>query len=295
MNSRGAAFLALICLMGIQACTSKASDRNNNTVVYEWRPPVLPRQLSFAGEEVPLQRWDVKERLDRELLVNSYSHGNVLFLMKLSARYFPIIAQRLKAAGVPEDFKYLCIAESNLIAGATSRVGAVGFWQFMGETAPGYGLEANSGVDERMDLVKSTDAAAQYIKSAYAKFGTWTAAAASYNCGQGGYNGQATFQGTKYYYDLHLPEETNRYIFRILAFKHILENAKEMGFQVADQDLYAEVPHRTVTVTSNIPNLAQWAQEQGTTYKILRLMNPWIKGRSLTISRNKSYVIKLPQ
>jgi soluble lytic murein transglycosylase-like protein len=133
---------------------------------------------------------------------------------------------------LPEDFKYLCIAESNLIANATSKAGAVGFWQFMNGTAPGYGLEANSLVDQRMDVVNATDAACQYLKSAYIKFGTWTAAAASYNCGQGGYNEQATFQQTKNYYDLHLPEETNRYIFRNLTFKHILENADALGVKV---------------------------------------------------------------
>jgi hypothetical protein len=255
----------------------------------------LPKQLSFGGEAVPLERWDVKERLDREVLFNSYNHANIIYLMKLSARYFPAISERLKANGVPDDFKYLCIAESNLLAGAVSRVGATGFWQFMGGTAPGYGLTANDNVDERMDVVKSTNAACQYLKNAYAKFGTWTAAAASYNCGMGGYNGQATYQQTKYYYDLHLPEETNRYIFRILAFKHILENAEQMGFKVQENELYTEIPHRTVTVTSTISNLAQFAIDNGTTYKVLRLMNPWIRGRSLPVGGGKSYVIKLPE
>jgi membrane-bound lytic murein transglycosylase D len=262
--------------------------------VNEWRAPLLPQQLSFAGEEVPLKRWDVKERLDRELLINSYSQANILYLLKLSNRYFPVISERLKANGVPDDFKYLCIAESNLQGGAVSRSGAVGFWQFMNYTAPGFGLETTSLVDERMDIQKSTDAAAKYLKQAYAKFGSWTAAAASYNCGQGGYNGQATFQRTMNYYDLQLPEETNRYIFRILAFKHILENADELGFKMSDDEKYNEIPSRTVTVSSSIPNLADFAIQNGTTYKILRLLNPWLKGRSLTVSGGKSYVIKLP-
>ncbi|HEY0040304.1 MAG TPA: lytic transglycosylase domain-containing protein, partial [Flavisolibacter sp.] len=254
----------------------------------------LPQQLSFAGEAVPLNRWDVQERLDRELLVNSFSHANILYLLKLSNRYFPIISERLQANGVPDDFKYLCIAESNLQSGAISRAGAVGFWQFMNETAPGYGLETSSNVDQRMDVAKSTDAAAKYLKSAYAKFGNWTAAAASFNCGQGGYNGQATFQRTMNYYDLQLPEETNRYIYRILAFKHILENADALGFKMTDAEKYGEIPYRTVTVSSTIPNLADFAIANGTTYKILRLMNPWVRGRSLPVSGGKSYVIKLP-
>lgn len=286
-----------LCLLLISqfAFRSEAnpSARSNKTI-NQWSPPALPKELSFAGENVPLERWDVKERLDREVLFNSYNHANIIFLMKLSNRYFPAISERLKANGVPDDFKYLCIAESNLLAGAVSRVGATGFWQFMGDTAPGYGLTANSSVDERMDIEKSTDAASKYLKNAYAKFGSWTAAAASYNCGMGGYNGQATYQQTKYYYDLHLPEETNRYIFRILAFKHILENSEALGFKVSPEDLYSETPHRTVTVTSTISNLAQFAIDNGTTYKVLRLMNPWIRGRSLPVSAGKSYIIKLP-
>jgi hypothetical protein len=260
----------------------------------EWRAPVLPKQLSFAGEAVPLDRWEVKERLDRELLVNTYSPANILYLLKLSGRYFPTISERLKANGVPDDFKYLCIAESNLQGGAVSKAGAVGFWQFMDGTAPGFGLETNTLVDERMDISKSTDAASRYLKQAYAKFGTWTAAAASYNCGQGGYNGQATFQRSTNYYDLQLPEETNRYIFRILAFKHILENADALGFKLGEEERYSEVPYRTVTVTSSIANLADFAIQNGTSYKILRLMNPWLRGRSLTVTGGKRYVIKLP-
>jgi hypothetical protein len=256
--------------------------------------PPLPTQLSFAGEAVPLDRWDVKERLDRELLINHSSKGNMIFLLKSANRYFPIIEARLKAAGVPDDFKYLCIAESNLLPGAISSVGAASFWQFMSGTAPGYGLQITSEVDRRYDLERATDAASAYLKSAYQKFGTWTAAAASYNCGQGGYNGQATYQGTKNYYDLHLPEETNRYIFRILTFKYLFENAAAMGFDVAEKDKYSAVPVREVTVTSSLPNLATFARQQGTTYKMLRQLNPWLRGRSLTVSGGKSYVIKLP-
>lgn len=256
--------------------------------------PQHPAQLSFAGEAVPLDRWDVKERFDRELLFNYYNQANILFLMKLANRYFPDIEERLKAAGVPEDFKYVCVAESNLLAGARSGVGATGFWQFMPGTAPGYGLQTGSQVDDRYDIIKSTDAATKYLKQAYNKFGNWTAAAASYNCGQSGYNAQVTYQGTANYYDLLLPEETNRYIFRILAFKHIMENAESLGFVLKDEDKYDKVPHRTVTVSSSIPNLAAWARSNGTTYKMVRQMNPWLRDRSLTVTGGKTYEIKLP-
>lgn len=257
--------------------------------------PELPKELSFASEKVPLERWDVKERFDREVLFNYYNQANILFLLKLSNRYFPIISERLKANGVPDDFKYLCVAESNLLSGARSGVGATGFWQFMNGTAPGYGLEVNSQVDYRSDIEKSTDAACKYLKQAYARFGSWTAAAASYNCGMGGYNAQATSQGTRNYYDLLLPEETNRYLFRILAFKHLLENAEDLGFKLENSEKYHEVPAREVAVTSSIPDLVAYAQQNGTTYKMLRLMNPWLRGKSLTVSGGKSYILKLPK
>lgn len=284
-----------ILITGSLAFTEyKKNDRKNSDPLITYAPPAIPDKISFAGENVPVERWDVRERFDRELLYNYYNKANILYLMKLSNRYFPVISERLKANGIPDDFKYLCVAESNLLAGAVSRVGATGFWQFMDGTAPGYGLEVNSQVDFRQDLIKSTDAASKYLKQAYQKFGNWTAAAASYNCGQGGYNGQATFQGTNNYYDLQLPEETNRYMFRILAFKHIMENAGSLGFELKNEDAYHEIPFRSVTVNSSIPNLAQFAKTHGTTYKILRQMNPWIKGRTLNVTGGKTYTLKLP-
>jgi membrane-bound lytic murein transglycosylase D len=285
--------LITLSLIGVFAFREDGSKRNKPETV-RWQAPSLPKTASFAGEAVPMDRWDVQERFDRELLFNYYSTANVLYLMKLSNRYFPAISERLKANGVPDDFKYLCVAESNLLSGATSRAGAKGFWQFMDVTAPGYGLTANSQVDERSDVIKSTDAACKYLLRAYEKFGSWTAAAASYNCGMGGYNGQATYQQTTNYYNLLLPEETSRYIFRILAFKHLLENASELGFKVAEEDHYANVPYREVTVNTTISNLAQFAIDNGTNFKILRQMNPWLKGRSLSVSGSKTYILKLP-
>jgi hypothetical protein len=268
------------------------TDKNDRIAERYYAPP-HPEELNFAGEKVPLERWDVKERFDRELLFNYYNQANILYLLKLANRYFPTISERLKANGVPDDFKYLCVAESNLLSGARSGVGASGFWQFMPGTAPGYGLTVNEQVDFRSDLIKSTDAACQYLKAAYQKFGSWTAAAASYNMGQGGYNGQATYQGTKYYYDLQLPEETNRYLFRILAFKHLMGNPEASGFVLKDEEKYKEVPTQSVTVTSSIPNLAAWARERGTTYKMIRQLNPWLRGRSLNVS-GRTYEIKIP-
>ena len=268
--------------------------KEGKNILNLWSAPEIPDKLSFAGEKVPLEKWDVQEKFDREFLLNYYSQGSILYLLKLSNRNFPIISARLKANGIPDDFKYLCIAESMMQSWAVSRSGAVGYWQFMPGTAPGYGLTVNEQVDLRKDLERSTDAAARYLKQAYAKFGSWTAAAASYNCGMGGYSSQAQFQRTNNYYDLLLPEETNKYIFKILSFKYLLENAKELGFQVPEEDKYQPVSTREFIVTAPIHDLSEFAISQGTNYKILRTLNPWIKGRSLTSIAGKNYVILLP-
>ena len=287
-----AATLLLLFLFGQFGFTD---HRKDEPVLHQWHAPKLPAEFNFAGEAVPLKRWDVQERFDRELLLNFYSQSNVLLLMKLSNRYFPIISRRLKANGVPDDFKYLCVAESNLQSTAFSRAGAVSFWQFMDGTAPGYNLSVNNQVDDRYNIEKATDAACKYLKQSYAKFGSWTAAAASYNCGQAGYNNQVTQQRTKNYYDLLLPEETNRYIFRILTFKHLLENAEELGFKLEDDEKYKEIPFRIVKVDSSITDLVKFAIDNGTSYKMLRLMNPWLRGKSLTVANGRSYEIKFPQ
>ena len=267
---------------------NKASNEN------KWYAPALPEQLSFAGEQVPLHRWDVREKFDKEYFKIYYEQGNILYLLKLAERNFPIISEILKANGVPDDFKYVCVAESNMQGWAVSKAGAVGYWQFMSATAPGYGLELNSLVDERRHLEKATDAACKYFKQAYNKFGNWTAAAASLNCGMGGYNKQATFQKTTKYYDLFLPEETNKYIFRIVSFKHVMENASDLGFIIDEKEKYQDIPVENITVTSSIANLSDFAEKHGTNYKVLRMMNPWLTGRSLTVGGGRKYIIKVP-
>jgi membrane-bound lytic murein transglycosylase D len=265
----------------------------NNRLLYKWYPTQVPKSLSFAGEQVPLNRWEVKERLDRELLVNYYMHGSTLYILKLAGRVFPTIERQLKANGLSDDFKYLCVAESSL-QNPTSPAGAVGYWQFMKETGLRYGLEITDEVDERYHLEKSTNAACRYLKEAYAKFGNWTAAAASYNCGMGGFSKHSSFQMSGNYYDLLLPEETNRYIFRILALKTILGNAEKYGYIVEGDDQYKPVATRKVTVSESIGNLAEFAQQQGSSYKMLKLLNPWLRDRKLTIKPGKTYVLELP-
>ncbi len=260
---------------------------------YKWYSTPLPKSMSFAGEKVPLERWEIRERLDRELLMNYYMHGSTLYILKLSSRVFPVIEKKLKENGLSDDFKYLCVAESSL-QNPTSPAGAVGYWQFMRETGTRYGLEITEEIDERYNLEKSTDAACKYLKEAYGKFGSWTAAAASYNCGMAGFSNQSTFQMSGSYYDLLLPEETNRYVFRILALKHLLGNANQFGYIVPGSDAYQPVPTRSMTLTESVPNLAQFAQDQGTNYKMLKILNPWLRDRKLTIKAGKSYTIQLP-
>jgi membrane-bound lytic murein transglycosylase D len=286
--------LAGILLIAQFAFRENKEEKGYTTrLVNQYQPPKLPKQMTLFGEKVPMERAEIREQFDRELIYNSYSQGHMLYLLKLSKRYFPIIEERLKANGVPDDFKYLCVAESNL-QNLTSRVGAVGYWQFMPTTAPGYGMEVGDNVDDRYNIIKSTDAACDYLKQGYKKFGNWTAAAASYNCGMGGYNAQATFQKTNNYYDLLLPDETNKYIFRILSFKHIMSNPEQSGLIVNEEDLYTDIPTKTVTVNNSISNLADWAIANGTNYKMIKRLNPWLRGRSLSVKPGKSYVVKLP-
>jgi membrane-bound lytic murein transglycosylase D len=261
---------------------------------YKWYAPALPSSVDFCGEKVPLDRWEVRERLDRELLVNDYLHGSQLLVLKQSGRYFPIIEERLKANGLPADMKYLCVAESSLQPTAMSGVGAASFWQFMKDTGPAYGLEINDEVDERFNIVKATDAACKYLRDAHDKFGTWTAAAASYNCGQAGYLKQADFQGATNYYDLIFPEETNRYVFRIIALKHILSNARDYGLILEPAETYKPLKGHVVLVDKSIANLAEFAKENNVSYKMLKIYNPWLRAQKLTVKPGKTYEILLP-
>jgi membrane-bound lytic murein transglycosylase D len=303
MDMRYLKGLGLGALLGVAFVAGLAFDNDDKDapvevnsdgrLQYKWYSPQTPKTLSFAGEKVPLERWEVKERLDRELLMNYYMHGSTLYILKLSTRVFPTIERKLKTNGLSDDFKYLCVAESSL-QNPTSPAGAVGYWQFMKETGLRYGLEITDEVDERYHLEKATDAACKYLKDAYGKFGNWTAAAASYNCGMGGFSNHSSFQMSGNYYDLLLPEETNRYIFRILALKHLLGNAAKFGFVLPPEDVYQPLKTRELTITSSIPNLAQFAQNEGTSYKMLKLLNPWMRDRKLTVKPGKSYTVQLP-
>lgn len=257
-------------------------------------PPKLPASIAFAGEQTPLNRWDVKERLDRELLFNTYMHGSTLYILKLAHRTFPVIERILREQGVPEDFKFLAVAESALY-NQISKAGATGYWQFMKAAGIQFGLEITDEVDMRYDLEASTIAACKYLKQAYAKFGNWTAAAASYNMGMGGYSNYSAQQYENNYYNLLLPEETNRYVYRILALKTIISNPEKHGFYLDKSDVYQPIEGKTIQVSSSITDLAAWAKQNNSTYQQVRLANQWLRGKSLTVKPGKTYTILIPK
>jgi len=259
----------------------------------EYTSSYFPAAANFAGEATPLKISDVKERLDRELIVNINLHASTILAIKRANRAFPVIEPILKKNGIPDDFKYLAVIESGLV-NAVSGAGARGVWQFMPETAKERGMEVNDFVDERYSLEKSTQAACSYLLNAKAKFGTWTLAAASYNGGIAGVNKQIDIQKESNYYDLLLTEETSRYVFRILALKEIMKNPDKYGFSLDKEELYPLLPTRKIVVDSTILDLADFAKAQGINYKILKIHNPWLRDRKLDNPTNKKYTIEIP-
>ena len=253
----------------------------------------LPETMEFCGEEVPLDLFYVRERLERELLVNSYRHSATILLLKRTTRWFPVVEPVMEQYGLPEDFKYLAMIESEL-TNAVSPSKAVGFWQFLEGTGKEYGLEINKEVDMRYHVEKETAAACKYLNDSYRKFGSWTAAAAAFNCGNGRISRTREEQRVDSYYDMILPEETQRYVFRILALKLITENPEKYGFEIGDNGWYRPYETKNVTVVQSIPNLTDFAHSQGTTLKLLKYFNPWLRSNSLTVSAGNSYDIKIP-
>lgn len=252
-----------------------------------------PEILNFSGEEIPLEISDVKERLDRELMVNTYWQSQTLLLHKRANRWFPVIEPILAKNGIPDDFKYLALAESGL-DNVVSPAGAVGYWQFLKATGKSYGLEINDEVDERYHVEKSTEAACKYLKDSFDKYGNWTLAAASYNMGANGLDKQIGIQNEESYFDLLLNAETSRYLFRILAMKEILTNSTKYGFYFRPKDLYEPYEVKTVEIDSTIQDWALFAQSNDINYKILKILNPWLRKPYLTNKHSKLYSIKLP-
>ena len=250
--------------------------------------------IYFAGEKVPLEMFNIRERYERELLSNTYFHSNTMVLLKRSKRWFPVIEPILKEYGVPDDFKYLCVIESYL-SNVVSPAGAAGFWQFMKGTAQEYDLEISKEVDMRYNVELETEAACKYFKKAYDRFGSWTLVAAAYNAGSARVAKFIKEQGAESYYDLLMAEETERYVFRILAIKTIFENPEKYGIYVSENLTYQPYKYNIVLVDKSIPNLAEFAKEHDITYKLLKVFNPWLRSNSLKVSKGKVYEIKIPK
>lgn len=259
---------------------------------YAITPVPIPENITFAGEPVPVSNFDAFESLDREMLVNTYWQSQTLLLIKKAHRYFPLIEPLLKESGVPDDLKYLAVAESGL-ANVVSPARAEGFWQFLEGTARDYKLEVNSEVDERYHLEKATLAAAQFLKESYQKYGTWTMAAASYNMGRRNISRQIDRQKSNNYFDLVLGEETGRYVYRLVALKLIMETPDKYGFHLNDKQKYQPIDYTLVEVDTSVTNLADFAHQMGINYKVLKELNPWLRDDKLTNKTRNKYQIKI--
>ena len=290
--NKGVILVAIVSLSGLFIFAM--SNENKNKFTHEGTAFYFPTEVDFADEGMPMEIPDVRERFDRELLVNANLHASTILIIKRANRAFKIIEPILEKNGVPNDFKYLAVIESSLI-NAVSPSGAKGVWQFMPATAKEIGMEVNDCVDERYHLEKSTEAACKFLLAAKEKFGSWTLAAASYNGGITGVNKQIDLQKVSNYYDLLLNEETSRYVFRILALKEIMKAPEKFGFAVPKQDLYELYPTRRLEIDSTVTNLADFAIRQGVNYKILKLYNPWLRDSKLENKTRKKYIIELPK
>lgn len=299
MHYMNKVFSLLLSAVFLAGCGSKQAPRpkserlkeavTSTAVVF----PDLPQSMEFAGTTINLQDEDLRERLDREILMTAYYQSAWVGCLKRANRYFPEIERILKEEGVPDDFKYLAIIESNLQQ-AISPVGAQGFWQFMPATAKLYGLEMNPEIDERLNIEKSTRAACQYLKDANAVLNDWIMTTASYNRGVGGVQEDMKWQGTDHYFDTYQNSETGRYVFRLLATKLIYENPEAYGYYPSKMELYEPFKVQKVVVEESIPNLADWANDQGFNIKILRKLNPWLKTTKLTIKGGRKFTLVLP-
>jgi len=287
--------LPVLFLVPLTACSNSGSQLPDSLGTHLFTPVKLPEKLTFAGEDVPMEYYDVRENLDRELLSTVYFHSQTIRYIKNMPRYFSIIGPILKANGIPEDFKYLCVAESGFDVRAYSPAKAAGLWQLIESTAKESGLEVNAEVDERYNIEKSTEVACRMFKSAYQKYGSWALVAASYNGGRAGLDQKIATQKVKSYYDLLFVEETTRYVFRILALKMVMEDPEEYGFKVDKKDLYPVIETQNVEVKGPIADLAAYAINKGINYKILKMFNPWLRDTFLKNPTRKTYILKIPE
>lgn len=291
-------FAASIVLLFIYSTpTEKTSDKTYYDAFhknYKIFTPEIPISIDFAGEKAPLDIFYIREKLDEELLRNTYFHSSTIGLMKRSNRWFPVIEPLLSEHNIPEDFKYLSLVESGF-ENVTSPKGAKGFWQFMEKTAREYGLEVNDAIDERYNVEKSTEAACQYLLDSFEEFKNWTLVAAAYNAGKRRIHETIEKQGVDDYYEMYLNEETTQYIFRILAVKEIIEKPTQYGFYLREADLYPLIPTKEIKITETVPDLYQFADKHKITYRTLKMFNPWLRTNHLPNKSQRTYYIKVPK
>ena len=253
----------------------------------------VPKEATFAGEVVPLENFDVRESLQRELTVMTYQHGTMSYIMQLCGRYQGLIQNILKEEGIHPDFFYLCVAES-MLQPLVSSASAKGYWQFLSGTAKDYGLEVSSQVDERYHWEKATRAACKYFKKAYVKYGNWSLAAASYNIGMGNIDSRIKYQSLKNYYDMQLPTETARYVYRAIAYKLLINNPEQYGFYLKESDKYKPLQYKEVEVSGPIANWSDFAAKHNTNFKLIKMYNEWIRSNSLLNKQGKTYKVWVP-
>lgn len=289
----GIMLLAGACLGGSHTQLSE-EESVKSEIASPTMAPNVPTAATFAGEELDLTRYDLRERMDRELMSFTYTHSTTMLMIKRANRYFPVIEPILKANGIPDDFKYLMVIESNLNTLARSSAGAAGLWQFMPDTGKQFGLEVNNNIDERYHVEKATIAACKYLKQAYGRYNNWLSVAASYNAGQGRISGELTKQLADRAVDLWLVEETSRYMFRILAAKMVIGEPQRYGFLLKREQLYPPLDYREVTVTQGIASLADFAKQNGITYRELKDANPWLRQTNLENKSGRTYKLLIP-
>jgi len=278
----------------IAAAVTEVPVQSEKIIPQIVKSPDLNRTFTFAGERIPIENFDVRERLDRELSVNTYWHSSTLLNIKKSSRYFPIMDKILKENGLPTDLKYVAVAESNL-SNVVSPAGAKGLWQFMTSAGRQYDLEINSEVDERYHVEKATEAACKYFKYLKNRFGSWATVAAAYNMGPTRTARLLEEQRAGSYYDLNLNEETSRYFFRLVAIKEILSRPEDFGFYLDEKDKYPPLDDYTIVeINGAIENIGDFAREHNTSYRMLKIYNPWLIDSRLTNRYRKTYQIKIP-
>ncbi len=302
INKSGSYLLTFFAGIGLVSLFSYAFDKDIDEKEYQTKinseyniySLSIPEKVTFADEELPLSDFEVRERLDKELHVNTYWHSQTILFFKRANRWFPVIEPILEKNNIPDDFKYLALIESGF-ENVVSPAGATGFWQFMKPTAIEYGLEVNDEVDERYNVTKATEAACNYLHKAYEKFGSWSLVAASYNAGMGRISSQMERQLANNYWDLLLNNETERYVFRIAAIKVIFEHPENFGFNIRKKDLYKKFEVVNDTIDGSVENFAIYAKENNINYKVLKFFNPWLRESYLRNKLSKTYVIQLPK